>query len=270
MHGTLERRSFNSPSRGAGFSLIELMVVVVVIAVLASLLSAALNQTKSRAHQITCLNNLKELNFAWFYYADDNDDELALNRSADRNPSEEVFGRRNSTNSWVVGNPKEDTTTEDIVKGTLFQYTKSTSIYHCPSDSSTVVDKPIPRTRSYSMSTYLNGDGAGVDPMVKTRLAEIRNPSPSKMFVFIEEHEASVWSGGFYVSPKSRFSLASASWSSTPSDRHFQGCNVSFADLHVERWKWAWPKSLNLSNHTAENHYELRDLRRLQESVPSR
>ena len=265
-----ERQLHSVRSKSSGFSVIELLVVVVVISILASLLSAALNQTKSRARQITCLNNIRELSRAWYFYADDNGDTLALNQTAQHNPNEEVYGRRNSTNSWVVGNPKEDTSPENIIRGSMFPYAKSVALYRCPSDSSTVIDKPIPRTRSYSMSTYLNGDGAGMDPRVKTKLSEINRPSPSKVFAFIEEHESSIWSGGFYVPPRSRFTLASASWSSTPADRHSQGCNISFADLHVEHWKWAWPKSLNLDNHLAENHHELRDLRRLQESVPVR
>jgi prepilin-type processing-associated H-X9-DG protein len=28
-----------------------------------------------------------------------------------------------------------------------------------------------------------------------------------------------------------------------PSDRHFQGANLSFADGHVEHWKWRTPKT---------------------------
>lgn len=260
--------SFRSGS--PGFSVIELLVVVVVISILAALLSAALNQTKSRARQITCLNNVRELGRAWYFYSDDGEDSLALNRTAQTNPNEEIYGRRNSTNSWVAGSPKEDSSPENLMKGSLFPYTRSVSLYRCPSDSSTVIDKQIPRTRSYSMSTYMNGDGAGMDPRVKTKLSEIINPSPSSVFVFIEEHESSIWSGGFFVSPRSRFTLASASWSSTPSDRHSQGGNLAFADLHVEHWKWAWPKNLNLNNRLAGNHHELRDLKRLQESIPVR
>ena len=254
----------------SAFSLIELLVVIVVVSILAAFLSTALNQTRQRAHQITCLNNLRELSRAWYFYADDNQEWLALNRSLPGSQQSEFSARRHTAESWVAGNPMEDTSTDPITSGSLFPYTKSVSLYRCPSDESTVVDQPVLRNRSYAMSTYMNGDGAGMDPRVKTRLTEINNPSPSKMFVFIEEHESSIWSGGFYVSPKSRFSLASASWSSTPSDRHAQGCNISFADLHVEHWKWAWPKGLNLNNHPAQNHQELRDLQRLQDSVPFR
>ena len=118
------------------------------------------------------------------------------------------------------------------------------------------------------MSAYMNGDGAGIDPRVKTLYSEFRNPSPDKVFVFVEEHEASIWAGAFAVTPRDKISLLSGSWTSTPADRHNQGCNLSFADGHVEYWKWHWPKSADLNNQQTANNHELRDLRRLQDAVP--
>lgn len=254
-----------------GFTLLELLAVLAIIAVLASLLSTALNHTKAKTFQVGCLNNLRQLQVNWFLYADENDDQLPLNRSESASGLNElIFGRRNSSNSWVVGNPKEDMTTANIVKGSLFPLTRSVSVYRCPSDRSMVIGKPIVRTRSYAMSAFMNGDDAGFDSRVKTSYPAIANPGPDKVFVFIEEHEASIWAGAFNVTPKDKFSLASGSWTSTPSDRHNQGCNLSFADGHVERWKWFWPKSVNLNNKLSVNQHELRDLRRLQEAVPQR
>jgi len=254
-------------ARSVGFSLVELLVVIAVVAILANLLSTALNQAKGKANRITCLSNLRHLQVAWSLYVDEHDDQLPLNRTAasadDRGP-----GRRNSTNSWVVGNPKVDVTVADVVKGSLFPYVRSAGVYRCPADRSTVIGlNAVRRTRSYSMSTYMNGDEAGMDARVKTRSSEIISPPPDKVFVFIEEHEASLWLGSFVVAPKDRFSLASGSWSSTPSDRHNQGCNLTFADGHVEYWKWHSPKKFSLSSPNVSGQ-EVRDLRRLQESLP--
>ena len=184
-------------------------------------------------------------------------------------------GTQTTSDSWVMGNAAIDRNTWNIQNGSLFPFTKSTPIYHCPADRSTIYYRPdIIRKRSYSMSYYMNGSPR--KPERKTKLAQIKNPAGT--FVFIDEHENSISDGVFFLhvpgddgeqaEANNDPTFKGAHWMNNPADRHGQGCNLSFADGHAEHWKWSWPKNAGMDVDVA-NQTDYQDLRRLQTGIPS-
>jgi prepilin-type N-terminal cleavage/methylation domain-containing protein len=72
--------------RHGRFTLLELLVVVAIIAILASLLLPALTQARARARQTVCMGNLRQIALAAFAYQTDHDD-YALPADLDPGPS---------------------------------------------------------------------------------------------------------------------------------------------------------------------------------------
>ena len=178
-------------------------------------------------------------------------------------------------NSWVWGNARYDTNTANITSGVLFPEVGSAEVYRCPADNSPVTDRPdLRRFRSYSAQAWLNvhfGSGAGIeggvndDPQNLRSLSQIVKPPPVRTFVFTDEHPQSIGDGVFGIPEGGGW------WgASMPADRHDQGCNLSFADGHVEHWRWLSPKNgMSEGNpQAAANPQDLKDLERLQEAVP--
>lgn len=257
-----------------GFTLIELLVVVAIIAILAAMLLPTMAETKSRAQAIACRNNLGQLQEAWFMYTQDNDDTLP--------PDIEVSGglgawqSRSAPGSWVVGNAQSDTNTDNLVSGLLFHYLDAAGVYRCPADKSTVAGQPsLLRTRSYSKNWWLNGWGFDGQenpnkfPEDKTKVGQIISPPPVRVFVFIEENEQSIGDSMFLVD-NDRYGSVNQ-WENQPSDRHNQGCNLSFADGHTEPWHWQAPKHFTSHfppSQSPSGPADHRDLYRLKNAIP--
>jgi len=177
----------------------------------------------------------------------------------------------------VTGNAFTDTTSSNIQRGLLFAYL-SAGTYRCPSDRSTVLDAgKLPRTRHYAMSTYMNGTGDFVaNPewvtakLIFRKQSTFQDPGPAKALVFIDTHPKHMGGGVFGVlQPGFSFSW---NWGYFPDARHANGANLSFADGHVEHWRWQEPKTLYWAKNANSGYLPTskgdRDLRRLQECIP--
>ena len=134
----------------AGFNLIELLVVISIVALLASLLLPALNKAKEQGRSSICKNNMRQLSFAMVLYADDNNDYLPWPGDVDRNWQPDwVFGGQpntypNNPNAWNMpgfgfhaesGSIFPYATSQPRIVPHRDYYTTTYRIYRCPSTS---------------------------------------------------------------------------------------------------------------------------------------
>jgi prepilin-type N-terminal cleavage/methylation domain-containing protein/prepilin-type processing-associated H-X9-DG protein len=264
-------RLLGGSSRG-GFTLIELLVVIAIIAILAALLFPALARTKARAQAVFCLNSAKQLGLAWVMYADEHNGRLVYNLGGSGSRGIAPRSNLNWVNnimSWEVEPDSDNTNTATITQASLWPYTKSTTIYRCPSDNVLSARQRqagwAARVRSYSMNAMMGDAGEASrsgtnennpDYVQFFKMSDI--PKPVKLFVFVDEHPDSINDG--YFLNKAYY----PKWIDLPASYHNGAASFTYADGHsdLHRWRFAktkppaHPESTQLPMYTHEDERE--------------
>src|SRR6266568_7350894 len=98
MRSSACQRFVSSASAPGGFTLLELLAVIVIVTVLAALLLPALGKAREQGRASVCRSNMRQIALAMTLYADDNMDYLPWPGDVDRNWQPDwVFGGQADT-----------------------------------------------------------------------------------------------------------------------------------------------------------------------------
>ncbi|MDB5289988.1 MAG: hypothetical protein JWL69_1229 [Phycisphaerales bacterium] len=213
--------------RNVGFTLVELLVVIGIIALLISILLPALQRAREHANQIKCASNMRQIGQALAMYVGENKNFL---------PVPALIGDTGPTVYWFAF-PMLSVGVIDFTNGSLWPYLGPTTnarkqVFNCPSDSEdqrlvrtgTVVVEP--RNFSYSFNELMRAlpwhkDAAG-NLILGVRITDIYRPA--EKILIVEEQ---------YPNDACAF-LADVNDDDVLAFRHIHRGNQGFADGHVE------------------------------------
>ena len=230
------------------FTLIELLVVIAIIAILASLLLPVLSRAKQKAHQTTCINNLKQVGTGLQMYVDE---------SAQTFPAAASRGFGYTPEDWIYWR-KNELMYPPVQKSPIIAYLANASaekLLKCPMDDDTgrrnfvYPDDNGPYLYSYSLTGY-GLESVNPDPDVNYGMSSIKSGSnwypfkegsiknPSTKIMLAEEPGST----NSKDAPPDGYFPRDGRWLPPAGDvltiRHGGKADVTYADGHVLNVNW--------------------------------
>lgn len=221
----------------SGFTLIEILVVIGIIALLAAILFPVLSRARESARAKSCMSNMQQLGLAFQQYTAD---------YGRRYPGAGQYQKWGNGGHWVSGtdgtalanigdykpiiNASSPTgyNTANVENGALYRYVRSNGIYICPSN-----EDGSKKLSTYSMNCAIAG------------MNDVRLRTPSEIVLLVDEDKAN--DGFFYVPGTS----PSATSTDSLTQIHNGGGNILFTDGHVKFYPYnAYPLTIAANSPT--------------------
>ncbi|MDB5290726.1 MAG: epsG 2 [Phycisphaerales bacterium] len=230
-------------SRGWGFTLVELLVVIGIIALLISILLPVLSRAREQAKRVQCLSNMRQLGMAVLMYANEHHDLMPAGAE----------GPPQIRWDWVYWDPTSSPF-NDLSEGPVAPYmsitrgsnnkTNPAQILFCPSDLAEwhlvnpLAGRP-PYPYSYSINAYACDNSRAYDLMGPNaqrssfKITFVRKPAQKIMF--IDESEATINDGLWVPEAFDYDQLADRHWRRHKNELDNDGTmgNVCFFDGHA-------------------------------------
>lgn len=196
-----------------GFTMIELLAVIAIIAILAAFLLPALAKGKQKAYQTQCLSNLKQIGTAIQLYSDDNDGTLPGSVWSGAMASYEIDDDENLiwylTSYLALPAPADDV--------------QIAPIFVCPSYLRTAPGLGASLAGMEGRVCYLLNDSIGPDPSVK--VAPFGYPAP-----LLPPMKLSAIAP--YGSPSTLFAITDVDKGNVPDPTVSWSCDLTYTPVH--------------------------------------
>ena len=199
--GRPSRRAARAP-RGFGFTLVELLVVVGIIALLISILIPVLGRARDQANKTACMSNLRQVMLAFMQYANANKDMCPFGARSD-NP-----GNVDIAEDWI--HYRQGINNQGLWSSAITPYLGGPgeglrAILRCPSDNVDNRSNMGQYPYSYTMNMYYEPRPGFFPPEghPPVRLSTTRRAS--EKILLAEENERTIndgfWAPGNYSAP---------------------------------------------------------------------